>query len=85
MTIVESKPAEAIAYDMHFKKPFDSHATATFTLEPQGEATKVTWAMKGETQFAGKIIHVFMDMDQMIGKEFEKGLADLKAQVERKE
>jgi hypothetical protein len=85
MTILESKPTEAVAYDMHFKKPFDSHAKATFTLEPKGETTKVTWSMAGQNLFIGKVMHIFMNMDRMIGGEFEKGLADLKAQVERKE
>ncbi|MES2965638.1 MAG: SRPBCC family protein [Bdellovibrionota bacterium] len=85
MTISESRPNEAVVYDMHFKKPFDGKAKASFSLVPQGELTKVTWSMEGQQKFLGKIIHVFMDMNQMIGGEFEKGLADLKAQIERKE
>jgi hypothetical protein len=50
-----------------------------FTLEPKGDATNVTWTMQGHTPYFAKIIHVFFDMDSMVGKDFETGLANMKA------
>jgi hypothetical protein len=54
-----------------------------FTLQPKGDATEVTWAMQGETPYFAKIIHVFVDMDKMLGREFDAGLANLKAAAEK--
>jgi len=47
-------------------------------MVPQGDATKVTWAMDGDNAFPCKVMQVFMSMDDCCGKEFEKGLASLK-------
>ena len=63
-------------------KPFEAHNFVEFTLEPNGDATKVTWAMQGDTPYFAKIIHVFINMDEMVGKDFESGLAKLKAAAE---
>ena len=67
---------------LDFLKPFEAHNAVTFTLEPNGAATTVTWAMEGPTPFIGKIMHLFIDMDSMVGKDFETGLANLKAAAE---
>jgi hypothetical protein len=65
-------------------RPLEAKNNVEFTLEPIGaDATKVTWAMHGEQPFLGKIVTVFMDCDEMVGSEFDKGLASLKALVER--
>jgi hypothetical protein len=53
-----------------------------FTLQPQGDTTNVTWTMQGPTPYFAKIIHVFINMDNMVGKEFENGLASLKVAAE---
>ena len=82
MTMIESRPAELIGIRLDFLKPFRSTNTAEFTFKPNGEQTDVTWTMMGKSNFISKAFCMFMDMDKMIGKEFEKGLAQLKAVVE---
>jgi len=59
-----------------------AHNMAEFTLRPAGEATEVTWIMHGPTPFIGKVMHVFFDMDRMVGDDFAAGLAKLKALAE---
>jgi hypothetical protein len=63
--------------------PFKAHNVVEFTLEPKGEFTTVTWAMNGRVPFFAKVLHVFFDMDRMVGQDFEAGLASLKAFAER--
>ncbi|HET6281492.1 MAG TPA: SRPBCC family protein [Polyangia bacterium] len=83
MTVTEVTPPTAIAYRLEFIEPFASVAQTRFTVKPEGEkATLVTWAMEGKNNFIGKGFGVFMDMDKMIGKDFEKGLGSLKTIVE---
>lgn len=83
MEIVEDTPPSRLVLKLDFIKPFEGHNVVTFTLAPQGEATNVTWAMEGKSPFIGKVMGLFYDMDSMIGKEFEAGLADLKALAEK--
>jgi hypothetical protein len=64
-------------------EPFQIQNSVEFTLVPNGGATKVTWAMQGPAPYIAKIIHVFIDMDRMVGKDFEAGLASLKALAEK--
>ena len=64
-------------------EPFEAHNTVHFSLAPKGAATEVTWAMNGHTPFLAKVIHIFINVDRMVGGDFEKGLADLKARAER--
>ena len=82
MEIAQAQPPSKIAIDLHFLKPFKAHNVAQFSLEPQGGATKVTWTMDGKAPFVAKIMHTMFNMDRMIGKDFEKGLANLKAIAE---
>ena len=63
---------------LDFIKPFEAHNIAEFTMLPQGGATDVTWVMHGPAPFMRKVMQVFMNMDRMIGKDFEAGLANLK-------
>ncbi|MCL4801080.1 MAG: SRPBCC family protein [Burkholderiales bacterium] len=83
MEIAESVPPSRVAIKLDFVKPFEAHNRVDFTLEPEGGATRVRWAMQGDTPYFAKILHLFIDMDAMIGKDFEAGLADLKAAAER--
>lgn len=83
MEIAESAPPSRVAIKLDFVKPFEAHNMVEFTLEPKGEATAVTWSMQGRTPYFAKIIHVFLDMDSMVGKDFEAGLASLKAAAEK--
>lgn len=82
MTIVESKPAEFIRIKLEFFKPMAGVSDTLFTFKPQSDQTEVTWTMSGKNNFIGKAFCLFMNMDKMIGGEFEKGLAQLKAIVE---
>lgn len=81
MEILESTPA-AVVIKLDFIKPMKAHNTAIFTMEPSGDSTAVTWEMKGHNNFVAKVFQVFMDMDKMVGKSFEEGLASLKAAAE---
>lgn len=79
MEIMESNAPRRIVIKLDFFKPFEAHNTAEFILTPQGdERTEVSWSMSGPTPFVGKIMHVFMNMDKMVGKDFATGLANLK-------
>ncbi len=82
MRIAESDPARKIVLNLDFEKPFEAHNMVEFALEPVGEGTQVTWTMHGPTPYFAKLIHVFIDMDKMVGKDFETGLAKLKAAAE---
>lgn len=83
MEILESAPSARITIKLDFLKPFEAHNVADFRLEPQGGETAVTWTMQGPASFVVKIMHVFMDMDRMVGKDFEAGLANMKAVAEK--
>ena|SRR5438309_10004986 len=83
MEIAESSPPSKVTIKLDFIKPFEAHNTVEFTLEPKGDSTNVTWAMQGHTPYFAKVIHVFFDMDSMVGKDFETGLANLKAIAEK--
>ena len=82
MTLMESRPHELIRINLEFLKPFAATSTAEFTFKPDGDRTAVTWSMAGKVNFVAKVIHLFVDMDTMIGGNFEKGLAELKSVVE---
>jgi hypothetical protein len=77
MEIMEAAPTKVVI-KLDFFKPFEGHNTAEFTMQPQGEATHVNWLMHGPCSFMGKIMHVFFNMDAMIGKDFDAGLSSLK-------
>jgi hypothetical protein len=82
MTIIESRPSELIRVKLEFFKPFAGNSIAEFTFKPEGNQTAVTWSMAGENNFMAKAVHLFINMDKMIGGQFEKGLAQMKAVVE---
>ena len=63
-------------------EPFKGQNQIEFTLAPQGRATQVTWAMHGPSPFMARLVGIFFDMDHMIGRDFEAGLAQLKARAE---
>jgi uncharacterized protein YndB with AHSA1/START domain len=83
MEIVDANSPSRIVIKLDFLKPFEAHNTAEFTLTPQGGGTTVTWAMHGPAPFMSKVMQVFMNMDRMIGKDFEAGLAKLKTVSEK--
>jgi uncharacterized protein YndB with AHSA1/START domain len=81
--IVESLPSRKVSLQLDMREPFQARNTVEYTLEPRGEATEVTWAMYGAAPYLSKVICLFLDMDKMVGRDFEAGLADLKAITER--
>ena len=82
MTLTESRPSDLIRIKMEFLKPFAGTNIAEFTFKPAGNQTAVTWSMTGKNNFMAKAIHLFMNMDKMIGGQFETGLAQMKSIVE---
>jgi hypothetical protein len=81
MTCIESKPGEMVKFRLEFLKPFKATNTAEFDFKSTGHQTDVTWSMYGKNNFMAKAVGLFMDCDNMIGPDFEKGLANLKAAV----
>jgi uncharacterized protein YndB with AHSA1/START domain len=82
MEITDADPSR-ITIKLDFIKPLEGHNVADFALVPQGGTTNVTWSMDGPSPYIGKLIGVFMNMDRMIGRDFEAGLANLKAIAEK--
>lgn len=83
MEITEATPSSRVVIKLDFLAPFEAHNTAEFVLVPQGDATTVTWAMFGPNLFIGKVMSLFASMDSLVGKDFERGLANLKAVAEK--
>ncbi|WFU55043.1 SRPBCC family protein [Bradyrhizobium pachyrhizi] len=83
MEILQSSAPSKIVIKLDFIKPFEGHNTAEFTMLPQGNATSVTWTMYGPAVFMSKVMQVFMNLDRMIGRDFEVGLANLKKLTEK--
>jgi uncharacterized protein YndB with AHSA1/START domain len=82
MEIMDTVVPTKIVIKLDFIKPFEGHNTAEFTMLPQGDTTHVSWLMAGPSPFIGKIMHVFINMDAMIGKDFTIGLSNLKRLTE---
>jgi hypothetical protein len=82
MTILESKPSEWVRINLEFIKPFEASSTTEFAFKPQADQTAVTWTMSGKHSFMEKAFCLFMNMDKMVGGDFEKGLAQMKAVAE---
>ncbi len=83
MEILDASAPAKIVIKLDFFTPFEGHNTAEFTMLPQGDGTNLTWLMYGPAPFMAKIMHVFMNIDNMVGKDFEIGLANLKRLAEK--
>ena len=83
MEIIDAAAPNKVEIKLDFIKPFEGHNQTIFSLQPRGETTEVTWAMSGPAPFISKLMGVFFNMDTMIGKDFEAGLANLKSAVEK--
>ena len=82
MTLTESQPNELIRIKLEFLKPFAATNTAEFSFKPDGNQTTVTWSMFGTNNFIAKAFGLLMNMDKLVGADFEKGLAQLKSVAE---
>ena len=83
IAILESAPSSKVKMTLDMTKPMKANNVITYTLAPKGAETEVSWAMEGSRPFFIKVMCIFFDMDGMVGKEFEKGLATLKTLVEK--
>ncbi len=83
MEITEVTPDARITLKLDFLTPFESHNNTVYTLQSKGDQTTVTWAMSGPSPFITKIMTTFVSMDRMVGKDFERGLANLKTVAEK--
>lgn len=83
MEILRTSVPGSIVIKLDFIRPITGHNTATFTLVNAGDTTTVTWTMAGPSPYISKLMGLFFNMDQMIGKDFETGLANLKRIAER--
>jgi len=79
MTLVESRPSDLIRIKLDFIKPFASSCITEFLFKPDGPKTAVTWSMSGRKNFMSKAFCIFMSMDRMVGRDFERGLEKLKS------
>ena len=82
MTITDSRPNELVRIELEFQKPFAATNTVEFAFKPDADRTAVTWSMFGHNNFMSRAVFLFVDMDQALGREFEKGLAAMKAVAE---
>ena len=82
MEVLGTAPPSRVTIRLDFIKPFEAHNITDFVLEPNGDATRLTWTMRGVSPFITKLMGIFVSMDRMIGKDFEAGLANLKALAE---
>jgi uncharacterized protein YndB with AHSA1/START domain len=83
MEILDATLPSKIVIQLDFFTPFEAHNTAEFTMQPEGDATRVTWLMHGPAPFMSKLMQVFINLDNMVGKDFEVGLANLKKLAEQ--
>ncbi|MBB4844976.1 uncharacterized protein YndB with AHSA1/START domain [Paucibacter oligotrophus] len=83
MEILAAEPAAKLTIQLDFITPFEAHNTAEYRLQAIPGGTRMTWAMYGPANFMTKLMSVFASMDSMVGKDFEKGLAQLKAVAEK--
>ena len=83
MLITASTPSTLVALDLTMRKPFRASNKVTFSLVPKGGGADITWVMQGKSPFIAKLMGVVMNMDRMVGKQFEEGLANLKRVVEK--
>jgi hypothetical protein len=74
---------QRVVIKLDFEKPFKASNIAEFILQPAGGSTHVTWAMHGSQPFINKLMGVFINLDKLVGKDFDTGLAGLKALAER--
>ncbi len=82
MEITDASPPSKVTIKLDFAKPFEGHNIAEFTIDAKGGETNVTWAMRGPSPYIHKVMSIFFNIDQMIGNDFETGLANLKTATE---
>ena len=82
MEILDVQP-QKVTVKLDFLAPFEAHNTAEYTMQPEGDSTKLTWAMFGPANYMSKVMTTVMSMEKMVGPDFEAGLAKLKVAAEK--
>jgi len=82
MTITDSRASDLVKIKLEFLKPFKATNITEFTFKPENSNTQVTWSMFGHKNFMFKAVHMFLNMEKMVGRDFEKGLSQMKQVVE---
>lgn len=82
MQITESQAPSRIVIALDFTRPFASHNTTIFTLQSDGAITHVSWAMQGPSPYISRLMGIFFNMDELIGRDFSAGLTALKSITE---
>ena len=80
--VAHASPPSAVVMRLDFVRPFEAHNIVEFSLQSEGGATKVTWTMRGSNDYFAKLLQLFFSMDKLVGKDFERGLANLKSIAE---
>jgi uncharacterized protein YndB with AHSA1/START domain len=83
MEITSTSAPNRVEIKLHFLKPFEGRNVSEFTMMPAGGSTTVTWRMTGPRPFMMKVMGLFMNMDKLLGGDFEKGLANIKRIAEQ--
>jgi len=83
MEITDATAPGRIRIKLDFLKPLEGHNQTLFNFQPVGSDTEVVWTMEGPSPYLSKLLGLFFNMDKLIGGDFEKGLANLKAASER--
>ena len=84
MRIETAQPNSTVTMRLTFVKPFSAVNQVTFSLPPQDDGTRVTWLMEGRLNYIAKLMHIFFNMDRMVGQDFEDGLTNLKTLAEKR-
>jgi hypothetical protein len=82
MTTTDVAPPGSLTQKLEFLKPFKSESMVHFTIVPENDGSRVTWAIDGNNNYVSKVMCLFVSMDSMMGKDFESGLANLKQVAE---
>jgi uncharacterized protein YndB with AHSA1/START domain len=83
MEIADAVAPSGLTIKLDFVQPFEAHNRVDFALVPSGQTTHATWTMQGPVPYFARILHMFVDMDKMVGKDFDTGLANLKLAAEK--
>jgi hypothetical protein len=83
MTLIGSAPDQKIDITLAFVRPFPGESDVQFLFAPEGDNTKVTWAMQSPQPFIARLIGLFVNFEKMCGEQFSQGLGDLKKIVEQ--
>jgi hypothetical protein len=83
----EVKKADAskkrIDTEIKFLTPYESEANAYVTVVPEGNGSKATWGFTSKIPYPFTVMKMFMNMEDAIGKDYQKGLSRLKEMSEK--